>query len=75
MQSRYNMSSYYNGGVPMIDKQYTPIDWSKYNFETATYLGNSKNYTEFELNSEEKTASKKNAKSVTVNRIIQLADL
>ena len=33
----------------MMKKQYSKIDWSKYNFETATYPGNPKNYSDFEL--------------------------
>lgn len=36
-----------------MKKQYSKIDWSKYNFETTTYLGNPNNYSAFDLDTNE----------------------
>lgn len=54
MQSRYNMSSYYNGGVPMINKQYNPINWSDYDPHNETCMDTNDSYFTAELPEDER---------------------
>ena len=63
------------GGHMMIKKQYNKMDWSQCNLETATYIGNPNNYTEFELVSDERPILEENIKNMTVNGIVQSTNL
>ena len=57
-----------------MNKQYTPIDWSKFNPEKLTPIG-SNQYTSAELETDDIPISECNFVNIAINGIIQPTDL
>jgi hypothetical protein len=63
------MSSYYNGGVPMINKQYNPINWSDYDPHNETCMDINDSYFTAELPEDERQLYG-STETVDINRTI-----
>lgn len=68
-QSRYNMSSYYNGGAPMINKQYNPINWTDCDPHNETCMDTNDSYFTAELPEDERQLYG-STETVDINRTI-----